>query len=112
MVNRQRIALAVLSAFSLLPLTAHAGAGIGVPTAPSAGTPSTYCCATVRTVEIRDNAGKVVFSFVNGDGCQVFDPADFTAANSCPGTVVKCRGELFSPNNAERPGKVDRCLTP
>ena len=43
MVNRQRIAFAVIAALSLLPMTAQAGAG-GTPTAAGAGKSTDYCC--------------------------------------------------------------------
>jgi hypothetical protein len=116
MVNRQRIALAVLSAFSLLPITVQAGAG-GTPTAPAAGTPSEYCCQRWETV--RQGEGSHAFTFYTGTGCIAIG-ADPEARNVCQYTVVKCRGEFYTPNppsssNAEPtafPGRVDRCLTP
>src|SRR5918992_5123366 len=117
MVNRQRIALAVLSAFSLVPITAHSGAG-GTPTAPGAGKSSDYCCQTWSAV--RQGEGSNAFTFFNGTSCFWIADGDTEGRNSCrPGTVAKCRGEFFTPAPADAPenptaptGTVTRCLTP
>ena len=116
MVNRQRITLALVSAISLLPTTAFAGAG-GTPTAPAAGTPSEYCCQRLQAV--RQGEGSQAFIFYTGTGCIAIG-ADVEGRNACQYTVVKCRGEFYTPNpssssNGEPttfPGRVDRCLTP
>jgi hypothetical protein len=116
MANRRSIALAAtVSMFCLLPLAAHAGSG-GTPTAPGAGKSTDYCCTTLERGDTRrrgneergsgGNQGSAA-SFLNGTGCVAIDE-DSLSRNACQGTVVKCRGELFTPN----PGKVDRCLTP
>jgi hypothetical protein len=112
MINKRRIALVVLSAFSLLPVIAQAGAG-GTPTAPAAGRSTDYCCTTWevgdrrhghdRGRSDRDDAP----SFLNGSGCLAI-AEDEASRNECLGTVVKCRGELFTPSR----GEVKRCFTP
>ena len=111
MVNRQRLALAAISISCLLPTTVYAGAG-GTPVAPGAGRSTDYCCAAWESAESRRQGNTL--SFLNGTGCQAI-PEDPLARNECgttigaPGsTVVKCRGELFTPST----GKVERCLTP
>jgi hypothetical protein len=114
MVNRQRIALAVLSALTLLPITAHAGAG-GNPSAPGAGKSNDYCCQ--RWEGVREGP----ITFFTGTGCVAIAGDDAEARNACVHTVVKCRGEFYTPNPAPSgngetpttfPGRVDRCLTP
>jgi hypothetical protein len=113
MFSRHGIALAVLSP-SLLPLGAHAGAG-GSPTAPAAGKATEYCCQVWRADTRRhgDDQGKNSLTSFTGSGCiAIFE--DDVARNSCGGTVVKCRGEFFTPSTAtdSGAGKVERCLTP
>lgn len=113
MVNRQRIALAVVGALSLIPMTAQAGAG-GTPIAPAAGTSTNYCCQRWREVEARTADGGT-FTFLNGQFCQVISDSPFDR-NSCSGEVVKCRGETFKPGQGGSvqtlTGTVDRCLNP
>ena len=116
MVNRQRIAFAVVAALSLLPMTAQAGAG-GTPTAAGAGKSTDYCCLKWEKGESPrrgDDNSRNAPSFVNGEGCQAFESTDVSSANACPGTVVKCRGEFFTPSAQTNSGlgKVERCLTP
>jgi hypothetical protein len=109
MVNRRRLALAAVSISFLLPSAAYAGAG-GTPTAPAAGRSTDYCCTTLERVDPRrgdDGSREKSPSFLNGAGCQAIAEDDFSR-NACPGTVVKCRGELFTPTS----GKVERCFTP
>lgn len=115
MLNRRRTALAAVSMFCLLPVAAHAGAG-GTPTAPGAGKSTDYCCTTWERVtqrngtEEREGAQgneKKGITFVNGTGCQAIAEDEFSR-NACPGTVVKCRGEFFTPSM----GTVQRCFTP
>jgi hypothetical protein len=50
---------------------------------------------------------KKTISYINGTKCQAIAEDEFSR-NACFGTVVKCRGELFTPSA----GKVERCLTP
>ena len=111
MANRRRIALAAVFGVSfLIPAATQAGSG-GTPTAPGAGKSTDYCCTTWERVDTRrngeDSQSKNTLSFLNGSGCQAIAEDDFSR-NACPGTVVKCRGELFTPTT----GKVERCLTP
>jgi len=112
MANRRRIALAAVSMTFLLPAAAHAGSG-GTPTAPGAGKSTDYCCTTWERVDPRRHGDdsrsdqKNASSFLNGTGCQAI-AEDELSRNSCLGTVVKCRGELFTPSAS----KVERCLTP
>ena len=116
MFNRQRIALAVLSALPLLPMTVQAGAG-GSPSAPGAGKSSEYCCQTLN------GAREGLITLWTGTGCIAIPDGDTEARNACLFTVVKCRGEFYTPNpqpsgnggtptNTTFPGRVDRCLTP
>lgn len=113
MINRRRIALAAVSISCFLPTVVHAGAG-GTPAAPGAGKSTDYCCATWERVDPRrhgdDSRGdQKALSFLNGSGnCSALDELDTTSRNMCPGTVVKCRGEFFTPSE----GKVQRCFTP
>jgi hypothetical protein len=57
-----------------------------------------------------EGRGGKAIDFVNGTGCVALDSTDTVSINSCPGTVVKCRGEFFKP--ALNGGTVERCLTP
>jgi hypothetical protein len=114
MMNRRRIALAAASMFCLLPVAAHAGSG-GTPTAPGAGKSTDYCCQILERVtqptgtdgtQTTQGTAKPL-TFVNGTGCSAIAEDDFSR-NQCSGTVVKCRGEFFTPST----GRVERCLTP
>lgn len=113
MVNRQRVALAVLSAFSLFPIASYGGSG-GSPTAPAAGKGTDYCC-TVWTP-----AREGSLTVFTGTGCVAIIGGDEpTDRNMCQGTVAKCRGEFYTPTATTPPpegspylGRVDRCLTP
>ena len=107
MINRPRIALAAaVSVFFLLPVAAHAGFG-GSPTAPGAGKATDYCCATWEQSPTRHGHGANAIPFVNGTGCTAIAEDEFSR-NQCSGTVMKCRGEAFTPSA----GTVTRCLTP
>lgn len=113
MVNRRRIAAAVVSLFNLLPLAAQAGSG-GTPTAPGVGKSTDYCCQILeRVTQPSGTDGTATqgsakpLSFINGTGCNAIAEDDFSR-NQCSGTVVKCRGEFFTPST----GRVERCLTP
>jgi hypothetical protein len=97
-----------------LPPVVNAGSG-GTPTAPGAGRSTDYCCATWERVTQRNGSDeregqgneKKGITFVNGTGCSAIAEDDFSR-NQCSGTVVKCRGEFFTPSS----GEVKRCLTP
>ena len=116
MVNRRRIALAAVSMSCLLPVATHAGSG-GTPTAPGVGKSTDYCCQTLQrsdAVLTAPPAGTATqgtenkpITSVNGTACQAIAEDDFSR-NQCSGTVVKCRGEFFTPST----GRVERCLTP
>ena len=113
MLNRSYLALAAVSISCFLPPAVYAGAG-GTPVTPGAGRSTDYCCVALETVTVRLGSGGTL-TFMNGTGCKAL-PEDPGARNTCgsdtgeagPGTVVKCRGELFNPSA----GTVQRCLTP
>ena len=113
MVDRGHFALLAVSLSCFFPVAAHAGSG-GTPTAPGAGKSTDYCCQVWERVEPNAQTSdatqptqKSAPSFLRGSGCQAIAEDEFSR-NSCIGTVVKCRGELFTPGT----GKVERCLTP
>ena len=110
----QRAAMALVAVFSLLPSVSYAGAG-GSPTAPAAGQSSYYCCAELLPVPQSgaDLDGRNQISFFNGNGCRAIG-GELIERINCEWTVIKCRGERFTPS-AETPmglGAVRRCLTP
>ena len=109
MVNRRSIAVtAGVIALALLPTLALAGAG-GTPTAPGAGRGTDYCCQSIQQNTEGQGKGEKSLNTVSGTGCTALDPGDTLSANQCPGVVVKCRGEFFTPS---QDGSVRRCLTP
>src|SRR5262245_12920525 len=107
MVNRRRIVLAAVSMLCLLPISADAGGGAGIPAAPGEEK-STVTCRLGTLQRVTQGNGANAFTFINGAMCTALDETDTLSRNNCQGTVVKCRGELFTPN----PGTVQRCLTP
>jgi hypothetical protein len=110
MVSRRRIALAVLSTISFLPLAAQAGAG-GSPTAPGAGKGTEYCCEQPwKRMTLQTDDGKTITVW-EGNRCRAITE-DELGRNSCQGTVAKCRGEFFTPGPSGTLGRVDRCFTP
>ena len=108
--NPRLLVAAALSFSTLIPTAVYAGSG-GTPTAPAAGRSTDYCCATWERVDPRRRGDKDddknALPFFNGRECQAIAEDEFSR-NSCPGTVVKCRGEFFTFST----GKVERCLTP
>ena len=116
MVKRLRIVLAATVSMScLLPIAADAGGGAGIPAAPGAGKSTDYCCLGTPQRVTQGN-GANAFTFINATMCTALDETDTLSRNNCPGTVVKCRGEFFTPSSAPNsgrpPGLVERCLTP
>jgi len=115
MANRRRNALAAaVSMFCLLPIASHAGGGAGIPAAPGAGKSTDYCCLGTPQRVTQGN-GANAFTFINATMCTALDETDTLSRNNCPGTVVKCRGEFFTPTSqvkSQPPGQVQRCLTP
>jgi len=116
MVKRLRIVLAATVSMScLLPIAADAGGGAGIPAAPGAGKSTDYCCLT-EPQRVTQGNGANAFTFINAARCTALDETDTLSRNNCPGTVVKCRGEFFTPSSAPNsgrpPGLVERCLTP
>jgi len=114
MANRLQIVLAgvAMTALSLVPVAAYAGAGGSLPAAGAAagaGRVTEYCCATWTPREI-GNGTKAV-TVLDGTGCVSID--DSAANRNVCGslTAAKCRGELFTPNTPPA-GVVLRCLTP
>ena len=112
----QRAALALLTLFSLTPAASYAGAG-GSPTAPAGGRSSDYCCMQWDRRTTRGDDGSTI-TFYNGSGnCRAISEEPLER-NNCEGTVLKCRGEFFTPigsvltgGRGEEPG-VKRCFTP
>ena len=108
MVKRLRIVLAATVSMScLLPIAADAGGGAGIPAAPGAGKSTDYCCLG-SPQRVTQGNGANAFTFINAARCTALDETDILSRNNCPGTVVKCRGEFFTPSS----GQVQRCLTP
>jgi hypothetical protein len=102
--QRWIVRLAGIMALAFVPATAYAGAG-GTPTAPGAGRSTDYCCAALNRVT--EGQGSKANTFINGTTCVAIAEDDFSR-NACTGTVVKCRGEFFTPAT----GVVQRCFTP
>jgi hypothetical protein len=107
-----------ITAASLFPVSAYAGAG-GSPVSPgaaAAGRGTAYCCATwtPRQISAGNATGREQsITVFDGEGCFSIDDKA-TERNDCgavSGTTATCRGEFFKPS-APAGGSVKRCFAP